>query len=79
MRDKIGATRSEIFDQVPFQESRQLGIAEHTENSGLGCAQSPCPRSRDELRQKEAHMVSYAGFRIVRPVKSWRRDRAGQS
>ena len=45
MRDELEATRSEIFDVVPFQESRQLGIAGDTENSGLGCAQSPCPRS----------------------------------
>jgi len=45
MRDQLEAARSEIFDVVPFQESRQLGIAEHTENSGLGCAQSPRPRS----------------------------------
>jgi len=43
MRDKLEATRSEIFDVVPFQESRQLGIAEHTENSRLSCAQSPRP------------------------------------
>ena len=39
---------SEIFDVIPFQESRQLGIAEHLENSGLGCAESPRLRSLRE-------------------------------
>jgi len=53
MRDKLEATRSEIFDVVPFQERRQLGIAEHTENSGLGCAQSPRPRSLRSLTALE--------------------------
>ena len=45
MRDKVEATPSEVFNVAPFQESRQLGIAEHTERSILGCAQSPRPRS----------------------------------
>ena len=31
VRDKLEATRSEIFDVVPFQEGQQLGIAEHRE------------------------------------------------
>jgi len=45
MSDKLEATPSEIFDVVPFQESGQLGVAERTENSGLGCAQSSRPWS----------------------------------
>jgi len=44
MRRRREATSSKIFDMAPFQECRQLGIA-NTQNSGLGCAQSPRPRS----------------------------------
>jgi len=44
---KSGAeeTPSEISDVVPFQESRQLSMAEHIKNSVLGCPQSPLPKS----------------------------------
>ena len=34
--DKLEATLLEIFDVIPFQESRQLGIVEYTEKSACG-------------------------------------------
>jgi len=46
MRDKLEATKSEIFDLVLIHESRQLGIVEHAENSRFGCARSPPPLER---------------------------------
>jgi len=30
MHDKLGVIPSEIFDPVLFQESRKLGVVEHT-------------------------------------------------
>jgi len=48
---KLEAT-PEIFEVVPFQEDRQLGIAEHREFwIRLGCVRSPRPRSLQVVRQ----------------------------
>lgn len=37
MRDKLEATKSEIFDLVPIQKRRQLGIW-NAEKAWIGCA-----------------------------------------
>lgn len=74
MRDKLEATQSEIFDVVPFQESRQLGIAEPPEYSGLGCAQPPRPRSlpNNSIKEQcvEGLVMSWWQLVSTRAIKS---------
>ena len=67
------ATRrvSEILDVVPFQESRQLGIAEHTGNSKLGCTLSSGPRSLPLCSPSPGNKHYGADIGRVDSVEDW--------